>query len=98
MLLLDVRDPDREKTPPEIGDSGNHTHGCQSFRGLWEGSWSFGDSRTTRATASWPKNSSTFCTSSFLLLQLAMTLFCSSTRCCMTIFSFAISSSYCLMR
>ena len=55
----------------------------------------FGDSRTTRATASCPKNSRTCCTPSFFSLQARATACCSCTRPVMTVRMRATSSSNC---
>jgi hypothetical protein len=67
----------------------------------WEGaagSISFGESRTTRATASWPKNSSTRCPSSFRSLQARTTACCSCTRSSITCLMRRTSSSNWVMR
>ena len=61
VALLNVGNPQRDEPFPEVHQSNQYSttgHGYFAFF-MSDGLVSLGDSRTTRATASWPKNSST---------------------------------------
>src|SRR4029077_10602400 len=84
VLLLDVGDPQTNETLPQIRhppeESAAFGHDYAPL-----GSCSFGDSLTTRATASCPKNSRTSCTRNFCSLQALVSAYweatCSSITC-----------------
>src|SRR5262249_26095075 len=77
VLLLDVGDPQADEALPQVRQTRKETSTLgHSLSPYFFGSCSLGDSLTTRATASCPKNSSTSCTWSLASLQARSRSYC----------------------
>src|SRR5207253_10469809 len=92
VLLLDVGDPEADETLPQVRQTREEPTTLGHLNSPYFGSCSRGDSLTTRATASCPKNSSTSCTCNLASLHERSRAYCPLTCSSITCLTRAISA------